>query len=224
MRQLAWHCGVYTAACPTPLASPNLLDNRLFHFLVSSTIRYRPCIPLVWFGGVDISTKDNNATKPVNLTYRPRRLVLRDWICRNRWRWPLVDTPWIRCQRWSGDLEREADLFREMMPSSLTRQVLPLFFPVTYRFILPDFSSLGSSQSYQALASGPDTEAPDDDTLAPTAPEGKTTYLTTGEKLALMRPLVLRYMLPLCAVYIEEYIINSVSSHLVSLTVLIYRE
>jgi battenin len=26
-----------------------------------------------------------------------------------------------------------------------------------------------------------------------------------------MRPLVLRYMLPLCAVYIEEYIINSVS-------------
>jgi battenin len=41
-------------------------------------------------------------------------------------------------------------------------------------------------------------------------PAGKATYLTTGEKLALMRPLVLRYMLPLCAVYIEEYIINSV--------------
>jgi hypothetical protein len=40
---------------------------------------------------------------------------------------------------------------------------------------------------------------------------GKSKYLTTGEKLALMRPLVLRYMLPLCAVYIEEYIINSVS-------------
>lgn len=38
-------------------------------------------------------------------------------------------------------------------------------------------------------------------------------YLTTSEKLALIRPLVLRYMLPLCAVYIEEYIINSVSSH-----------
>lgn len=46
---------------------------------------------------------------------------------------------------------------------------------------------------------------------APSPHLGKTVYLTTKEKLALIRPLVLRYMLPLCAVYIEEYIINSVS-------------
>jgi battenin len=82
---------------------------------------------------------------------------------------------------------------------------------VTYRFILPHFSSLVTAQSYQALASGPDAEVPDQSPIDPPQPMGKSKYLTTGEKLALMRPLVLRYMLPLCAVYIEEYIINSVS-------------
>jgi battenin len=61
------------------------------------------------------------------------------------------------------------------------------------------------------LASGPDAEIPEESSIVPSIPAGKATYLTTGEKLALMRPLVLRYMLPLCAVYIEEYIINSVS-------------
>lgn len=81
---------------------------------------------------------------------------------------------------------------------------------MTYRFILPHFSSLGTAQSYQALASGPDAEVPEDNPVIRPVPGGKATYLTTGEKLALMRPLVLRYMLPLCAVYIEEYIINSV--------------
>jgi battenin len=91
-------------------------------------------------------------------------------------------------------------------------QVLPLFFPVTYRFILPAFSALASAQSYQALSSDPEVStAPENSVTAPPAHSGKTIYLTTKEKLALIRPLVLRYMLPLCAVYIEEYIINSVS-------------
>lgn len=36
--------------------------------------------------------------------------------------------------------------------------------------------------------------------------------LTTQEKIELLRPLVVRYMLPLCAVYVEEYVINSVRS------------
>jgi hypothetical protein len=47
----------------------------------------------------------------------------------------------------------------------------------------------------------------------PSKLSSKATYLTTSEKLVLIRPLVLRYMLPLCAVYIEEYVINSVSGY-----------
>lgn len=39
-----------------------------------------------------------------------------------------------------------------------------------------------------------------------------TLRLTTQEKMKLLRPLVVRYMLPLCAVYVEEYVINSVRS------------
>ena len=97
------------------------------------------------------------------------------------------------------------------MGRMLIVQVLPLFFPVTYRFILPRFSSLGATPTYQALASDPDSQVLQGAALTPSVPAGRATYLTTGEKLALIRPLVLRYMLPLCAVYIEEYIINSVS-------------
>jgi hypothetical protein len=56
------------------------------------------------------------------------------------------------------------------------------------------------------------SEAQTSELSTPPAKTGKgAIYLTTAEKVALMRPLVLRYMLPLCAVYIEEYIINSVS-------------
>jgi battenin len=79
--------------------------------------------------------------------------------------------------------------------------------------VLPHFSSLAGGQSYQALATEPDIAFSNTAALAsPSAHSGKVqTSLTTSEKLALMRPLVFRYMLPLCAVYIEEYIINSVS-------------
>ena len=98
-------------------------------------------------------------------------------------------------------------------------QILPLFFPITYKFILPKFSLLSNGdRSYQALATDPD-EDPNTEAPLPSEPDkaGKSrVYLTTNEKLALIRPLLLRYMLPLCAVYIEEYVINSVSHPLSS--------
>lgn len=78
--------------------------------------------------------------------------------------------------------------------------------------MLPNFSVLGSSQAYQPLASDPEgadiAERPDH--MIPSKISAGPAYLSTAEKLALIRPLVLRYMLPLCAVYIEEYVINSV--------------
>ena len=41
--------------------------------------------------------------------------------------------------------------------------------------------------------------------------KGGKIRLTTGDKVHLLKPLFLRYMLALCAVYVEEYLINSVS-------------
>ncbi|WVR08926.1 hypothetical protein IAU60_005985 [Kwoniella sp. DSM 27419] len=110
---------------------------------------------------------------------------------------------------------------------------LPLFFPLTYTFLLPPHSALGSideSGTYQRL---PTNAAPpailvthpsqdtvpqvedynadrDEEDFKPTR-YGSTsiTRLSTAEKLTLLRPLVLRYMVPLAAVYVEEYVINS---------------
>ncbi|ODN81096.1 protein BTN1 [Cryptococcus amylolentus CBS 6039] len=126
--------------------------------------------------------------------------------------------------------------------------VLPLFFPVTYTYILPPFSHLPSDLSpYQPLSTTADDAEDDLPQASPTVPgilisapsseyvpqrspllsslsdphqafhpagedvEGKMNglRLTTKEKMVLLRPLVVRYMLPLCAVYVEEYVINS---------------
>ncbi|ODO09556.1 protein BTN1 [Cryptococcus amylolentus CBS 6273] len=98
--------------------------------------------------------------------------------------------------------------------------VLPLFFPVTYTYILPPFSHLPSDPSpYQPLSTTADDAEDDLPQASPTvpgilisAPSSEYTNrlrLTTKEKMVLLRPLVVRYMLPLCAVYVEEYIINS---------------
>ncbi|OCF35698.1 protein BTN1 [Kwoniella heveanensis BCC8398] len=119
--------------------------------------------------------------------------------------------------------------------------VLPLFFPLTYKFLLPSFSSLGPDPSdssrglYQPLATDaarpsilitPPSQDPvprsnddvddEDDTAAIRARAKRTgssgsshLRLSTAEKLTLLRPLVLRYMVPLAAVYVEEYVINS---------------
>ncbi|WVQ73601.1 hypothetical protein IAR50_003180 [Cryptococcus sp. DSM 104548] len=121
--------------------------------------------------------------------------------------------------------------------------VLPLFFPVTYTYILPAFCDLPpDSSSYQPLSTADDDlpqasptvpgiliSAPSSEWVPQRAPllaplpgpeafeadvegtegKGKGLRLTTKEKMALLRPLVVRYMLPLCAVYVEEYVINS---------------
>lgn len=94
--------------------------------------------------------------------------------------------------------------------------VLPLFFPATYYFVLPAWSHFQRA-SYQPLSTG--EEEPlvgGESALPPTVSRsdseiGKSlkVYLTPREKLDLLKPLVLRYMVPLCLVYIEEYIINS---------------
>lgn len=91
-------------------------------------------------------------------------------------------------------------------------QFLPLFFPITYTFLLPPWSAFGpGGAEYADLptdeAEGEARGSEDEEVVkAPTA----EARLSTGEKLVLIRSLVWRFMLPLCLVYVAEYVINSV--------------
>ncbi|KAK4688359.1 battenin, partial [Tremellales sp. Uapishka_1] len=93
--------------------------------------------------------------------------------------------------------------------------VLPLFFPLIYFFLLPPFSHFQSRSetAYQPL---PTSSTPSIvvSLASPVGGEGDpfsppATRLSTTEKMELLRPLLLRYMLPLFAVYVEEYVINT---------------
>ncbi|OCF56338.1 protein BTN1 [Kwoniella mangroviensis CBS 10435] len=113
--------------------------------------------------------------------------------------------------------------------------ILPLFFPITYKFLLPSHQELGSMSSdrnlgeYQPISNNDDTVPPSiyitppsqdpipqlatsieaEDNSKPSLQTRHRIHLSTKEKLDLLKPLVLRYMVPLCAVYVEEYVINS---------------
>ncbi|RSH77220.1 battenin CLN3 protein [Apiotrichum porosum] len=96
---------------------------------------------------------------------------------------------------------------------------LPLLFPFTYYYVLPPWDALHTTgpAPYQALSTGEDEastssdieRAPPSENDALAKPGHPEVYLTPREKLDLLKPLVVRYMLPLCLVYIEEYVINS---------------
>ena len=99
-------------------------------------------------------------------------------------------------------------------------QFLPLFFPLTYLVILPPHAAfLGDddeSTAYQPLSTDIDVTdvSPVHDEEAEATYRKRTgspeVHLSVAEKLALLRPLLFRYMLSLCLVYIAEYVINSV--------------
>lgn len=79
---------------------------------------------------------------------------------------------------------------------------LPLAFPVVLRFVLPD-------EGYQPILVN-DDERDDDESEDGDGPRmGKDEALELSDKLALAKPLVVRYMLPLFCVYVAEYVINS---------------
>lgn len=96
---------------------------------------------------------------------------------------------------------------------------LPLFFPLTYLVILPPHAAfLGDddeSTAYQPLSTDIDVTdvSPVHDEEAEATYRKRTgspeVHLSVAEKLALLRPLLFRYMLSLCLVYIAEYVINS---------------
>lgn len=94
---------------------------------------------------------------------------------------------------------------------------MPLCFPATYFFLLPKHYELqsASSAAYEPLPTGAMTGMPSQPmTSGPSSDlkmQNTEYHLSTQEKLTLLKPLLLRYMLPLFMVYAEEYMINSVS-------------
>lgn len=111
------------------------------------------------------------------------------------------------CQKQRGSRDPRAD-----------NQILPLFFPITYFVLLPPLTAFTDpSLAYRSI---PTSSAPEDagpglvlslpDAEAESGTKMAQVRLTTQEKLDLIKPLVLRFMFPLFAVYVEEYVINSV--------------
>ncbi|RXK38191.1 protein BTN1 [Tremella mesenterica] len=95
--------------------------------------------------------------------------------------------------------------------------ILPLLFPVVYNFVLPSSTDLTSKVAYQPLptslnvSSSPTVSTPAVPLIESSLPKLRKDrlHLSTRDKLELVKPLLLRYMLPLCLVYVEEYVINS---------------
>ncbi|KAL7421274.1 battenin CLN3 protein [Cryptotrichosporon argae] len=90
---------------------------------------------------------------------------------------------------------------------------LPLFFPLTYFYLLPPFAAFPRDVAYDPLPPVDDVAARSPlllPALPPPLPkDARDLRLSRREKLELLRPLVGRYMVPLAAVYVEEYVINS---------------
>lgn len=103
--------------------------------------------------------------------------------------------------------------------------ILPLGFPAVLHLVLPNLSLLGRPETdhYEPIFAADDDASevsfPGDDGMS-ASHDGTSArkvvlhgevVLTTKEKLALVKPLVFRYMFWLFAVYVFEYTINSVS-------------
>ncbi|ORY33130.1 batten's disease protein Cln3 [Naematelia encephala] len=98
--------------------------------------------------------------------------------------------------------------------------LLPLFFPLTYLVLLPPVAHLKdpSTTTYAPLPNSIIPESITPTSIVISLPGSEAGHrdskrvevrLTTSEKIELLKPLVVRYMVPLCAVYVEEYVINS---------------
>ncbi|EIN10244.1 batten's disease protein Cln3 [Punctularia strigosozonata HHB-11173 SS5] len=96
--------------------------------------------------------------------------------------------------------------------------IMPFVIPLTYFFILPSSNSVAvhtASNSGTEIPYAPLTTTEDEEVLGSDPPivatlegESVTVALSAEEKWHLVRPLLLRYMLPLFCVYLFEYTIN----------------
>ncbi|KAH8112767.1 batten's disease protein Cln3 [Phellopilus nigrolimitatus] len=98
--------------------------------------------------------------------------------------------------------------------------VLPLIIPLTYLFILPNANVLSSippsvdpdsaitPSEYAPLSASAVDEVQGDSAAAMTSVQSRIVALSAKDKWRLVRPLLLKYMLPLFCVYTFEYTIN----------------
>ncbi|KAI6015043.1 batten's disease protein Cln3 [Pisolithus orientalis] len=93
--------------------------------------------------------------------------------------------------------------------------VLPFVLPLTYFFLLPRpaaFLDPTTSAVYSALPSDdPDIPTADLSQMPPLLrhdSKSESAFLTAADKLRLLQPMLLEYMLPLFCVYLYEYTIN----------------
>lgn len=108
--------------------------------------------------------------------------------------WALLSTPFSPLRR-----------FRILSLASLTSQILPFVIPLTYFLFLPRpdaFSSLAISDTEEAVPSSeyiqlPISEEDEGVAVVETTPL-KTKTLTIGDKWQLVKPMLPRYMAPLC--------------------------
>lgn len=94
------------------LSSADLVDYRFLILVVPSIVWNCASIPLIRPGRTDVPPKDDYASYLSVVTYCFRRLVIRNWICRDRWSGSLVATPRTWCERRPRNIERE--LSREL--------------------------------------------------------------------------------------------------------------
>jgi battenin len=117
-----------------------------------------------------------------------------------------VGTSRSGCAHWCRALlSTPLSLLRRVSLASLTSQVLPLVIPLTYFLLLPRpdaFSPLATSDTEEAVPSSeyvplPVSEEDAGEAVVETAPL-KTKTLTIGDKWQLLKPMLPRYMAPLC--------------------------
>ncbi|KAJ3547710.1 hypothetical protein NMY22_g1551 [Coprinellus aureogranulatus] len=102
--------------------------------------------------------------------------------------------------------------------------IMPFVIPLTYHFLLPHSSAFLfpvtpnvfddnfspppalSALPYTPLAEEEDAEGEEEGTFAPGPVKG--VHLTIADKIRLVQPLLMKYMLPLFCVYLFEYTIN----------------
>ncbi|KAF7292802.1 Protein BTN [Mycena indigotica] len=92
--------------------------------------------------------------------------------------------------------------------------VMPLIIPLTYFFLLPSPAGFGpttpydNTTAYTALATGEEDIAGEEEGSSRPLADKHHVYLTLNDKWRLVRPMLIRYMLPLFCVYLFEYTIN----------------
>ncbi|KAF8752177.1 Batten's disease protein Cln3 [Rhizoctonia solani] len=157
--------------------------------------------PSLWLGRAYFSTTLNHVS--------PEE---RRWTC-----------SWIFCQRHRAAGLVGAGLWWELRALGVRVGVglsalLPFAIPLTYFFVLPppgDYTTVVGSgvewnnpgSEYTALP-GDDTEAEDNTPIGVASAVNPLPGLSSSDKWRLVRPLLLKYMLPLFCVYTFEYTIN----------------